>query len=129
MEVTMKQVLDLLNPDEPDYFEAAKIGAGALIHLNQLVMGADGLLASKAAYLASLIDDPKSIDVLQNAAKSKHPEVRVAAASGAKNLIKKNLVKDDQRTVDNLLNLLKNDSDPGVRKWVQKSSSLRDNTK
>jgi HEAT repeat protein len=86
MVVTKQQVIDVLNPDEPNYPQAAKLGPDALPHLDTLVKTADPLLASKATYLASLIQGEQSIDVLKAAAQSNHPEVRVAAAAGARNL-------------------------------------------
>ena len=84
--VTKQQVIDILNVDEPNYANAAKLGPDALPHLDTLVKTADPMLASKAAYVASLIQSEQSIDVLKAAAQSEHPEVRVAAAAGAHNL-------------------------------------------
>ncbi len=107
MVVTKQQVIDMLNPDEPNYPEAAKLGPDALPHLDTLVKTADPLLASKATYLASLIQDEQSIDVLKAAAQSNHPEVRVAAAAGARNL-------SVTETKDILFKLLA-DEDIGVR--------------
>lgn len=86
MMVTKQQVIDILNVDEPNYANAAKLGPDALPHLDTLVKTADPMLASKAAYVASLIQSEQSIDVLKAAAQSEHPEVRVAAAAGAHNL-------------------------------------------
>jgi hypothetical protein len=107
MVVTKQQVIDMLNADEPNYPEAAKLGPDALPHLDTLVKTADPLLASKATYLASLIQGEQSLDVLRAAAQSNHPEVRVAAAAGARNL-SITVVKDI------LLKLL-TDEDIGVR--------------
>jgi hypothetical protein len=53
--VTMKQVLALLDVDEPVYAEAAGLGAGALVHVEALIEGPDPMLASKAAFLAGMI--------------------------------------------------------------------------
>jgi HEAT repeat protein len=123
MVVTKQQVIDMLNPDEPNYPEAAKLGPDALPHLDTLVKTADPMLASKATYLASLIQGEQSIDVLKAAAQSNHPEVRVAAAAGARNLVSAaagaRTLGPDRLT--DLLSSLNNDQDPGVRKEATKS--------
>jgi HEAT repeat protein len=108
MPITMEEVRAVLNPDEPDYSSAATLGRDAIPHLLVLAGGADPLLASKAAYLASLIDTDGSIDVLREAAASDHPEVRVAAAAGAENIRTSDVG-------DVLLSLVK-DQDYGVRR-------------
>lgn len=107
MVVTMQQVLAELDPDEPDYEKAAKLGSEALPHLEVLVKKDDALLASKATYLASLIHDKASIAVLDSAARSVHPEVRVAAAYGSRNL--------DIPEVKRVLEVLRDDQDENVR--------------
>jgi hypothetical protein len=104
MPVTMQQVLDALNPDEPNYFEA-HLGSEALPHLENLVKSVDPMIESKATYLVSLIKDKRSADIL-----------KVAAAAGGKNL-SLNLAKD-------ILSLLQNDQDARVRKQAHKSLSL-----
>ena len=76
MAVNMKQVRAALEPEEPNYDKAAKLGADALPHLGRLVRGDDAMLASKAAYLAGLIDSDKSPAVLEQAAASDVPAVR-----------------------------------------------------
>lgn len=114
--VTRQQVLAELNQEEPNYCEAAaKLGPGAIPILRTLVQSEDTLLASKAAYLVSLIqgDVEQSISVLLDAARSKSPEVRVAAAAGASNFNKVD-VKD-------VLALLLSDKDIGVREQALKS--------
>ncbi len=123
MVVTKQQIIDMLNPDEPNYREAAKLGPDALPHLDTLVKTADPLLASKATYLASFIQGEQSIDVLKAAAQSEHPEVRVAVAAGARNLASatagaRNLGPD---RLNDLLSSLNNDEDAGVRKQASKS--------
>jgi HEAT repeat protein len=86
MPVTMQQVRAHLDPDEPDYNQAARLGPDALPHLEALVRGGDAMLASKAASLAGLIADPRSADVLAYAAQSPHAAVRVAAAAAVAHL-------------------------------------------
>ena len=113
MVVTKQQIIDMLNPDEPNYREAAKLGPDALPHLDTLVKTADPLLASKATYLASFIQGEQSIDVLKAAAQSEHPEVRVAVAAGARNL--------SITVVRDVLFKLLADEDIGVREEAMNS--------
>lgn len=113
MVVTMQQVLDALNPEEPNYHIAAKLGPDAIPHLENLVKSREPMLASKAAYLASLIQDKGAADVLKAAAKHGNPIVRVAAAAGVRNL--------DPAAASEVLTLLKDDQDAGVRKRAMKS--------
>ena len=75
----MQQILNFLEAEEPNYGEASKLGASALPLLNTIVAMGDPLLASKAAYLSSLIDDDSTLMVLKNAAKSPHPVVRIGS--------------------------------------------------
>ena len=112
MPVTMKQVRAHLDRDEPDYPAAAQLGANALPHLAQLVQGTDPMLASKAAYLASLIQSDRSIAVLEQAANSSHKEVRIAAAAGVRNL---------KQAPISLVDTLLRDPDVGVRKVTLRS--------
>jgi HEAT repeat protein len=104
MVVTIEQILFILNSTEPNYEEGAKLGAEALPHLEKLINTADSVVASKAAYFASFIDDEKSVDVLILAARSGELKVREAAVVGSNNL--KNT---EQRKI--VLAELKNDQD------------------
>ena len=115
MPITMKDVRARLDPDEVDYLEARKLGPRAIPFLLELVQGGDLGLASKAAYLASTILSARSTAVLETAAASKEAVVRVAAASGLRNLSE----KDAEKVMD----LMKNDPDAGVRKVLVKSVS------
>lgn len=109
MAVTMKDVRAALDPEEPKYDEAAKkLGPEALPHLETLVQSGDTMLASKATYLASLIKDAKSADIVKTAAQSDDPAVRVAAAAATSNLASSG--------ASPILETLVGDSDPGVRK-------------
>lgn len=116
MPVTIQQVRAVLDPEEPDYIQAAQLGSDALPHIENLLKGADPMLASKAAYLASLIQDNRSITVLKEAAQSNYSAVRVAAAAGARNLAL-------LAASDVLLGLLE-DQDVGVRKVALKSAPV-----
>ena len=108
MAVTMKDVRAALDPEEPNYPKAAKLGADALPHLEVLVSSGDTMLASKAAYLASLIKGAKSADIVRTAAQHDEPAVRVAAAAAASNLAASG--------ASDVLVELVGDPDPGVRK-------------
>jgi hypothetical protein len=117
MVVTMEQVIEALSFIEPPgYDEVIKLGPDIIPHLDILVKTGDPIIASKAAYASTLIKHEKSVDILKSAAQSKYPEVRIAAASGSKNL--------DLEKMDDVLSLLKDDEDVGVRKQVMKSSKL-----
>ena len=116
MSVTLNQVLSYLNSVEPDYQNAAKLGADAVPHLRKLLKDPDILLASKATYLASLISGQQSIKVLEEASISNHVEIRIAAASGLRNNNQVPLA-----IVDNLLK----DQDAGVRKVTLRSLSVQ----
>jgi HEAT repeat protein len=104
----MKELRSFLDPEEPDYHQAARLGVAALPLIESLISGNDAMLASKATYLAGLIADPKSIAVLQTAAVSSNVQVRLAAAAGARHL--------DADNASALLITLLNDADFGVRK-------------
>jgi HEAT repeats len=115
MAVTLEQVRRLLMPDEPNYVVAARLGPQSLPHLRTLVNGADKNLASKAAYLATLIDHEGADAVLGDAARSSSAVVRVAAASGARNV--------RRASASAVVSRLLNDSDKGVRKMAIKAAA------
>ena len=71
------------------------------------------MLASKAAYLASLIKSDKSISILEHAARSKEPIIRIAAAAGIRNI--------SEKDANILLDKFIEDKDVGVRKVTLKS--------
>jgi hypothetical protein len=104
----MKDVRAALDPEEPDYAEAASLGPDAIPHLETLVGGRDPMLASKAAYLASLIKDSRAAEIVAKAAHSGDAAVRVAAAAAASNL--------SATGASAVLVDLVGDEDPGVRK-------------
>jgi len=113
MLVSMEDVRKVLDPEEPDYGAAAQLGEPALPHLEQIVRGDDAMLASKAAYAASLIEG--GADTVETAADSEEPLVRVAAAAAARNL--------PPERAQQLLSRLSDDQDPGIRKVAQASAS------
>jgi HEAT repeat protein len=103
----MQQVLAQIDKDEPDYARAAKLGPGVLPHVRQIIEADDPMLASKAAYLASLIGGADAIELLDQAAKRREPEVRVAVAHALQNT---------SDAPPHLLERLLGDEDVGVRK-------------
>jgi HEAT repeat protein len=114
--VTLEHVIAVLSPDEPNYKGAAQLSPDWLPHLEVLIKN-DPSLAAKAAYLASLIQDERSVSIIDLAAKSSIREVRVTAAYAVKNLRFK--------AIDDILNILKDDPDEGVRIKAVKSIEAR----
>ncbi|MBI4784131.1 MAG: hypothetical protein HY785_22865 [Oscillatoriophycideae cyanobacterium NC_groundwater_1537_Pr4_S-0.65um_50_18] len=115
MSVTIDQVSAQLNLDEPDYGKLALLGAEIVPFLKQLTLGTDAMLASKAVYLASLIQSEQSPSVVAAGISSPEVLVRVAAASAARNLPKALSI--------NLFDSLLDDRDVGVRKVALNSIS------
>ena len=113
MPVTMEQVRAALDPEEPDYEQAAKLGPEALPHLERLISRKDPNLASKAASLAGMIDDERAARVVEKAAKHEDVRVRVAAAYSAQFLA----AEDASRVLTTALS----DRDVGVQKVALKS--------
>jgi HEAT repeat protein len=109
MAVTMQQVRAALDPDEPRYGEASRLGPESLPHLQDLVSGSAGTgLAAKAAYLASLVEGADAVQVVTDAAASTDPIVRAAAAGALQNLSAADQVSVARTLLD--------DDDSGVRK-------------
>jgi HEAT repeat protein len=113
MALTLEETRNALRAIEPNYDELVKLGTEAIPFLDTLVRDPNSFVASKAAYLASLIQDPRSAAILEKAAHSRDPQIRMAAAAGVGNL--RGPVPEDL-----LLSLL-GDPDLGVRKVVLKS--------
>lgn len=117
--LSLAQLRKLIDRDEPDYEALAnQLGPAAIPQLQTIVKGSDPMLASKAAYLVSLIPDERSVKVLVAAAKSPHVTVRVAAASAAKNL-------PQAEQVTEVMSELLKDADLGVRKVALRSIEVR----
>lgn len=115
MSIGFEDVIEVVAPEEPDYESAGKLGPDALPHLREIVDGSDAMLASKAAYIASLIEDDGAIAVLETAANNEDVTVRVAAAAGVANL----RGRDATGVVEQLIE----DSDNGVRRCALESMS------
>jgi hypothetical protein len=108
MPVSLQDVVNQLDREEPDYAQAARLGVEALPHLRQLVQGNSPGLAAKASYLAGTINAEGSAQVLEIAAQHPDPVVRVAAAASAKHVT---------HITAALATTFLDDADPGVRKW------------
>ena len=91
MPVTMEKVRAALDPEEPDYEKAAKLGPEALPHLEKLIARKDPNLASKAASLAGMIKDERAVRVVEKAAK--HEDV----ASGSRRRIRRSTCRRRMR--------------------------------
>ncbi|MFD9903567.1 HEAT repeat domain-containing protein [Streptomyces sp. NPDC059063] len=113
MSVSMDDVRKVLDPEEPDYAAAARLGTDSLPHLRALVEGDDLLLAAKAVYAAGLLEGDTGKDVVATAARSDEPTLRVAAAGATVNL--------PTESAAGLLGNLVTDPDVGVRKVARAS--------
>jgi HEAT repeat protein len=111
--VTKEQVRAELEKDEPNYARAAGLGPDALPHLEELAREEEAMIASKAVYLAGLIEGEPADRVLTEAASSDDPRIRVAAASAARHR--------SQEAASAVLVPLVRDDDIGVRKVALKS--------
>ena len=130
MPVSIEQVRDAIAPDEPDYLTAAWLGPDALPHLRHFIETGNPGLASRAAYLAGLIDHPSAAPVVEAAARSSAPVVRAAAALGARNLshgaadaVLLKLLDDDHRGVR--VSALKSVSEQPGREMVAKVRAIQ----
>lgn len=108
MPVTIQDVVNQIDREEPDYTQAARLGPEALPFVRQIIQGNNIALASKAAFLAGQIRGKGSLQILKIAARHPNPVVRVAAAASARNSTGLSLT---------LANIFLNDTDSGVRKW------------
>ncbi len=107
-----QELIALLHAE--DYCGGCRYGANAIATLKKLVQSTDSNLAAKATYLAGLINDDESAEVVELAAKSRKPAVRLAAASAAGHLL-------PGRAEPILLRLLKS-RDVGIRKIALKAT-------
>jgi HEAT repeat protein len=109
----MEQVRKALDPEEPDYARATKLGPDALPHLEKLIGGRDPGLAAKAASLAGMIGGERAAAALEKAAGHRDARVRVAAAHSAQHL--------PAPAASGVLAALVADSDVGVQKVALRS--------
>jgi HEAT repeat protein len=115
MPVSVEDVRKWLDAEEVDYPAAARLGPDALPALEQLAQGSDTMLASKATYLASLIGGDRSVRILETAGAHADAAVRVAAATGLKNL--------PEQAAAPIVERLLGDHDIGVRKMTVRSAA------
>lgn len=108
----MDDVLGFVDQEEPNYEAAARLGKEALPFLAQLVREDNIGRASKAACMASHIDDAESANIVALAAKRNEAAVRVAAAASLRNL---------RQVPITLVGHLLDDDAVGVRKWTLKA--------
>lgn len=113
MALTKERVRAELEKEEPDYTRAAGLGPEALPHLRELAQEEDPMIASKAVYLAGLIEGEPADRLLEQAASSDDPRIRVAAAAAARH-------RSDE-AASAVLTPLVQDDDVGVRKVALKS--------
>jgi HEAT repeat protein len=111
----MQDVRAVLDPEEPDYADGARLGRAALPHLAALAAGDDVLLAAKAAHLAARIGGDAAADIVLRAAGHADPAVRVAAAGAAADL--------DAGMAARVLERLSQDADASVRRRVVRTAS------
>ena len=117
MALSMEQLRALLDPDEPNYATMATLLAPDDVPgLAVLVNGTDPMLASKAAYAMTLIPDVAVLETVKAAARSPSPVVRIAFASGLRNL--------GEYDVDSVMLDLLDDEDAGVRKTATNTAGL-----
>lgn len=109
--VTKKQVVTILHSG--NYEKGSKLGRPALKHLQKIAQSRDWELAPKAVYLAGLIGVDASVPIVEAAAKSRKPAMRVAAASAAPHLA-------PEQAEPILLHLL-DSRDVGIRKCAIQS--------
>ena len=113
----MANVRATLDPEEPNYDQASKLGSGALPFLAKIVQGSDLMLAAKATFLAGRIGGQGAIPILVAAGGHVDASVRVAAA-GAARYLKPELASE-------VLPVLLIDRDPGVRKVAVRSAATK----
>ncbi|NES82741.1 MAG: HEAT repeat domain-containing protein [Moorea sp. SIO2B7] len=113
MPTLKEEIIARLQLDEPNYASSAKVfGAEALPILAELVSSEDEKLASRATSLAGFINAPGSREIIELAAQSSNPVIRVSAAGALRRL--------STPTFENLppqiLSSLLDDNDVSVRK-------------
>ncbi len=111
--VSKQDLIALLRTD--NYSSAQRLGTQVMGTLKSIVQGNDANLIAKATYVAGLINDDRSVDVIELAAKSRTPAVRVAAALAATHL-------SAERAEPILMRLLKS-KDVGIRKVALNAAS------
>jgi hypothetical protein len=87
MAITKKDIYMMLSNEEPDYPAIAKkLNKSNLNDLRSLASSNNNMIATKAIYLASLIDEDDSSAIVDAASKSRSELKKIAAASALQNL-------------------------------------------
>lgn len=116
--LTLDEILEALDADEPDYEAlAARFDPAALEHLAHLARAPDPDLGPKAIYLAALIKGPEAIKILDEATRNQDPRWRIAAAGASVDL--------DAGDANTILARLIGDQDPHVRQAAVESTPLQ----
>ena len=114
--VTRDELIAALEPDEVDYDRIVRfIGADALPMLPELIDGDRLDLAAKATSLAGLLVGDQRLPVLDQAARSPHAVVRIAAAAAAESV--------SATEAEQLVPLLLDDKEPSVRKLAVRAAA------
>lgn len=111
MPITLDELRRLLSSDEPDYPAVALMtGPQSAEHLRTLARDENVMLATKAVYAASLIEGTVAQDVVEDAAASDEPLLRIASASAlvnlpeeARNRVAERLIDTDDVSVEKLV--------------------------
>jgi HEAT repeat protein len=111
----MSELREQLSDIEPDDSTYEGIGASEVAFLRQLLDDQAAWLAARAAHALSRIDTESAHAALIAASQSSRPEVRIAVAASAGAL--------PPRVSDEVLSVLLDDSEIGVRKFAIKSAS------
>jgi hypothetical protein len=111
MPVTLNDVLNFIDREEPEYGLGAALGDEALPVLADLITGENEALAVKAASLASAIGTPAAATLLGTAIATAGPAVKVATAVG--------LRRFKPEMTAPILTALANDPDIGIRKLAR----------
>jgi len=120
MAVTLDQIYQLLESEEPNAKAVAQLGPQILPHLQTLIAGPDAEFAVKAAYVATMINDDRAVELLKEAARHPSPLVRVAVANGLRNMTRPGAA--------GVILALLDDRDIGVRKFAIKASAASNNS-
>src|SRR5262245_1442892 len=114
MAIPIGRLRQMLSVDEPNYAALARFGPSILPLLEEVLADRSEYVAANAASLAGMIDDRRSVDVLQRASRHPSAQVRLAAAGGLRRVPR----PEATAAIASLLN----DRDKGVRKFAIKAA-------
>ena len=123
MQHTKEEIIKMINLDEPEYESIVnKLSNDDIPILIELSQHADPAIATKAISCLGLMNTHLALQGIQIAAENPNPIYRLAAAQALKN-------KPMSTESINILNILLDDEDLGVKKFAIKSVSLSPNIK